>query len=200
VSSRDVYELPGVPPNTTVVGDLYLAGVSTRRVEKAVQQLGVETISKSQVSRLAGELDELVAAFGTWPLDGSPYPIVMLDAPIVKVREAGRIVNVCVVHATGVNREGYRESPDLDIVTQEDGAAWLGVPAGPRRPWPVRRAARHLTRPPRPRRRDPLDLDWLVLAGTASTRRTEPSAPSTSTRRDLVRDDWQERASSRPAS
>jgi putative transposase len=114
----------------SVVADLYLAGVSTRRVEKAVQQLGVESISKSQVSRLAGELDELVEAFRTRPLDGSPYPFVMLDALVVKVREAGRIVNVCVVHATGVNHEGYRESLGLDIVTQEDGAAWLAFLRG----------------------------------------------------------------------
>jgi putative transposase len=114
----------------SVVADLYLAGVSTRRVEKAVQQLGVESISKSQVSRLAGELDELVEAFRTRPLDGSPYPFVMLDALVVKVREAGRIVSVCVVHATGVNHEGYRESLGLDIVTQEDGAAWLAFLRG----------------------------------------------------------------------
>jgi putative transposase len=114
----------------SVVADLYLAGVSTRRVEKAVQQLGVESISKSQVSRLAGELDELVEAFRTRPSDGSPYPFVMLDALVVKVREAGRIVNVCVVHATGINREGYRESLGLDIVTQEDGAAWLAFLRG----------------------------------------------------------------------
>jgi putative transposase len=114
----------------SVVADLYLAGVSTRRVEKAVAQLGVESISKSQVSRLASELDELVEAFRTRPLDGSPYPFVMLDALVVKVREAGRIVNVCVVHATGVNREGYRESLGLDIVTQEDGAAWLAFLRG----------------------------------------------------------------------
>jgi len=114
----------------SVVADLYLAGVSTRRVEKAVQQLGVESISKSQVSRLAGELDELVEAFRTRPLDGSPYPFVMLDALVVKVREQGRIVNVCVVHATGVNREGYRESLGLDIVTSEDGAAWLAFLRG----------------------------------------------------------------------
>ncbi|MDX6402341.1 MAG: putative transposase [Gaiellaceae bacterium] len=114
----------------SVVADLYLAGVSTRRVEKAVQQLGVESISKSQVSRLASELDELVEAFRTRPLDGSPYPFVMLDALVVKVREQGRIVNVCVVHATGVNRDGYRESLGLDIVTQEDGAAWLAFLRG----------------------------------------------------------------------
>jgi putative transposase len=114
----------------SVVADLYLAGVSTRRVEKAIGQLGIESISKSQVSRLCGELDELVEAFRTRPLDGSPYPFVMLDALVVKVREQGRIVNVCVVHATGVNHEGYRESLGLDIVTQEDGAAWLAFLRG----------------------------------------------------------------------
>lgn len=75
------------------VADLYLAGVSTHRVEKAIQQLGVESISKRQLSRLAGELDELVEAFRTRPLDASPYPFVMLDALSVKVREAGRNVN-----------------------------------------------------------------------------------------------------------
>jgi transposase-like protein len=114
----------------SVVADLYLAGVSTRRVEKAMQTLGVESISKSQVSRLCGELDELVEAFRTRPLDGSPYPFVMLDALVVKVREAGRIVNVCVVHATGVNAAGYRESLGLDLVTAEDGAAWLAFLRG----------------------------------------------------------------------
>jgi putative transposase len=113
-----------------VVADLYLAGVSTRRVEKAIQTLGVESISKSQVSRLCSELDELVEAFRTRPLDGSPYPFVMLDALVVKVREAGRIVNVCVVHATGVNAAGYRESLGLDLVTAEDGAAWLAFLRG----------------------------------------------------------------------
>jgi transposase-like protein len=114
----------------SVVADLYLAGVSTRRVEKVIAQLGIESISKSQVSRLAGELDTLVEAFRRRPLDGSPYPFVMLDALVVKVREEGRIVNVCVVHATGVNREGYRESLGLEIVTQEDGAAWLAFLRG----------------------------------------------------------------------
>jgi transposase-like protein len=114
----------------SVVADLYLAGVSTRRVEKAIQTLGVESISKSQVSRLCGELDELVEAFRTRPLDAGPYPFVMLDALVVKVREAGRIVNVCVVHATGVNAAGYRESLGLDLVTAEDGAAWLAFLRG----------------------------------------------------------------------
>ena len=113
-----------------VVADCYLAGVSTRRVEKLVQTLGIERISKSQVSRLAQSLDQIVEDFRTRPLDGSPYAYVTLDALVVKCREGGRTVNVCVVHAVGVNKDGFRESLGLDVVTSEDGAAWLAYIRG----------------------------------------------------------------------
>jgi putative transposase len=109
----------------SVIADAYLAGVSTRRVEKLVQQLGVERMSKSQVSRLAKSLDQIVEDFRTRPLDAGPYPYVTFDALVVKCREGGRTVNVCVVHAVAVNRDGFRESLGLDVVTSEDGAAWL---------------------------------------------------------------------------
>src|SRR6266700_5008893 len=109
----------------SVIADAYLAGVSTRRVEKLVQQLGVERMSKSQVSRLAKSLDQIVEDFRTRPLDGAPYPYLVLDALEVKCREGGRTVNACVVHAVAVNRDGFRESLGLDVVTSEDGAAWL---------------------------------------------------------------------------
>jgi putative transposase len=109
----------------SVIADAYLAGVSTRRVEKLVQQLGVERMSRSQVSRLAKSLDQIVEEFRTRPLDGAPYPYLMLDALVVKCREGGRTVNVCVVHAVAVNKDGCRESLGLDVVTSEDGAAWL---------------------------------------------------------------------------
>src|SRR6058998_2701822 len=82
----------------SVIADAYLAGVSTRRVEKLVQQLGVERMSKSQVSRLAKSLDQIVEDFRTRPLDGAPYAYVTLDALVVKCREGGRTVNVCVAH------------------------------------------------------------------------------------------------------
>jgi putative transposase len=113
----------------SVIADAYLAGVSTRRVEKLVQQLGVERMSKSQVSRLAKSLDAIVEDFRTRPLDGAPYAYVTLDALVVKCREGGRTVNVCV-HAVGVNRDGFRESLGLDVVTSEDGAAWLAYVRG----------------------------------------------------------------------
>jgi transposase-like protein len=114
----------------SVIADAYLAGVSTRRVEKLVQQLGVERMSKSQVSRLAKSLDQIVEDFRTRPLDGAPYAYVTLDALVVKCREGGRTVNACVVHAVGVNKDGYRESLGLDVVTAEDGAAWLAYVRG----------------------------------------------------------------------
>jgi transposase-like protein len=82
-------------------------------------------MSKSQVSRLAKALDRIVEDFRTRPLDRSPYPYLTLDALVVKCREGGRTVNACVVHAVAVNREGFRESLGLDVVTSEDGAAWL---------------------------------------------------------------------------
>ena len=114
----------------SVIADAYLAGVSTRRVEKLVQQLGVERMSKSQVSRLAKSLDQIVEDFRTRPLDGAPYAYVTLDALQVKCREGSRTVNACVMHAVGVNRDGYRESLRLDVVTSEDGAAWLAYMRG----------------------------------------------------------------------
>ena len=109
----------------SVIADCYLAGVSTRRVEKLVRQLGIEHMSKSQVSRLAKSLDALVEDFRTRPLGSAPFPYLTLDALVVKCREGGRTVNACVVHAVAVNAEGFRESLGLDVVTSEDGAAWL---------------------------------------------------------------------------
>ena len=109
----------------SVIADAYLAGVSTRRVEKLVQQLGVERMSRSQVSRLAKSLDAIVADFRSRPLDGAPYPYLVMDGLEVKCREGGRTVSVCVVHAVAVNRDGFRESLGLDVVTSEDGTAWL---------------------------------------------------------------------------
>ena len=92
----------------SVIAEAYLAGVSTRRVEKLVQQLGVERMSKSQVSRLATSLDP--ASRGrTRPLEGAPYPYVCWTRSRSRAAQGGRrMVNVCVVHAVAVNRDGFR--------------------------------------------------------------------------------------------
>lgn len=109
----------------SIVADAYLAGVSTRRVDKPVKQLGIEDISKSQVSKLARFLDDIVADFRSRPLDQSPYTHVWLDALVHKVREGGRIVPVAAVIATGVNSDGHREVLGTDVITVEDGAGWV---------------------------------------------------------------------------
>jgi putative transposase len=109
----------------TVVATSYLLGVSTRRMEKLVETLGITRLSKSQVSEMAKDLDAQVEAFRTRPLDAGPYTFVAADALVLKVREAGRIVNVHALLATGVNAEGYREILGLHVTTAEDGAGWL---------------------------------------------------------------------------
>jgi putative transposase len=108
-----------------VVQQAYIEGVSTRRVDDLVKSLGCEGISKSQVSRMCQELDSMVEAFLTRPLDGVPYRYVWVDALTQKVREAGRIVNVSMVIATAVNGEGRREILGLDVGTSENHAFWL---------------------------------------------------------------------------
>jgi putative transposase len=109
----------------SVVATSYLLGVSTRRMEKLVETLGIIGLSKSQVSEMAKDLDSQVEAFRTRPLDAGPYTFVAADALVLKVREAGRTVNVHGLLATGVNADGYREILGLHVTSAEDGAGWL---------------------------------------------------------------------------
>ncbi len=109
----------------TVVATSYLLGVSTRRMEKLVETLGISRLSKSAVSEMAKDLDGQVEAFRTRPLDAGPYTFLAADALVLKVREGGRTVNVHALLATGVNAEGYREILGLQVSSAEDGAGWL---------------------------------------------------------------------------
>jgi putative transposase len=109
---------------SAVVQEAYVRGISTRKVDDLVKALGMEGISKSQVSRLCGELDEEVERFRSRPLEG-PYPYVWVDATYVKAREDGRVVSVAVVIAVGVNgNTGEREILGLDVGPSEEGAFW----------------------------------------------------------------------------
>lgn len=114
----------------SVVAECYLQGVSTRKVDAVVRQLGIEGVSKSQVSELARHLDAQVEAFRHRRLDALAYPYVWLDAMYVKSREDGRIANVATLIATGVNADGYREILGMDVVTTEDGAGWTAFLRG----------------------------------------------------------------------
>lgn len=107
-----------------VVTECYVRGVSTRRVDGLVQRLGLEGMSKSQVSELAKELDSVVEGFRTRPLDQGPYTFVWLDAMTQRCRDGGRVVNVVTVIATGVNREGRREVLGVEVTTTEDKEGW----------------------------------------------------------------------------
>ncbi|MGY2747653.1 IS256 family transposase [Arthrobacter sp. UYCu723] len=111
---------------TSVVATCYLLGVSTRRMEKLVESLGITRLSKSQVSIMARDLDEQVEAFRTRPLDAGPYTFVAADALVLKVREGGRVANVHALVATGVNADGHREVLGIQVTSSEDGAGWLG--------------------------------------------------------------------------
>jgi len=108
-----------------VITQCYVEGVSTRRVDDIVKTMGIDGISKSAVSEMAKSLDKVVEAFRSRPLDAGPYTYIWLDALTQKVREGGRIVNVAVVVATGVNANGNREVLGMDVITTEDGAGWL---------------------------------------------------------------------------
>src|SRR3954470_588797 len=111
---------------TSVVATCYLLGVSTRRMDKLVQSLGITGLSKSQVSVMAAELDEHVEQFRTRPLgDAGPFTFVAADALVLKVREGGRVVPVHVLVATGVNADGHREILGVQVTSSEDGAGWL---------------------------------------------------------------------------
>ncbi len=110
---------------TTVVATCYLLGVSTRRMEKLVESLGITRLSKSQVSEIAKDLEAQVADFRHRPLDQGPYTFVAADALVLKVREGGRVVNVHTLVAIGVNADGHREILGLQVTSAEDGAGWL---------------------------------------------------------------------------
>jgi transposase-like protein len=94
----------------SVVATSYLLGVSTRRMEKLVEQLGITRLSKSQVSEMAKDLDGQVEAFRTRPLDAGPYTFLAADALVLKVREGGRTVNVHACSLSGSTVTGIERS------------------------------------------------------------------------------------------
>jgi transposase-like protein len=109
---------------TAVIQEAYVQGLSTRSVDDLVRAMGMDGISKSQVSRLCAEIDERVRDFLTRPIEGD-WPYLWLDATYVKVREAGRIVPVAVTIAVGVNADGRREVLGMAVGSSEAEPFWL---------------------------------------------------------------------------
>jgi putative transposase len=106
-----------------VVQEAYVNGVSTRKVERLVEQLGVAGMSRSAVSRLCKGLDDQVNAFRERPLEGR-YPYLWLDAKIERVREPGGVRHKCLVIAYGVHESGRREVIGLDVGEAETEVFW----------------------------------------------------------------------------
>lgn len=106
-----------------VIQQAYVDGLSTRDVDNLVKTMGMTGISKSQVSRLCGELDERVGAFLSRPIEGE-WPYVWLDATYVRSRAGGRVVNVAIVVAVGVNQDGRREVLGIRVMPSEAEAFW----------------------------------------------------------------------------
>ncbi len=109
---------------TAVIQEAYVHGISTRSVDDLVRAMGLEGVSKSQVSRLCAEIDDRVGDFLSRQIEGD-WPYLWLDATYVKVREAGRIVPVAVTVAVGVNADGRREVLGMAIGASEAETFWL---------------------------------------------------------------------------
>ena len=108
---------------TAVIQEAYIQGVSTRSVDDLVRAMGMTGISKSQVSRLCGEIDGKIQGFLDRPLEGD-WPYLWLNATYVKVREAGRIVSVAVTVAVAVNDRGRREVLGMAVGASEAETFW----------------------------------------------------------------------------
>jgi len=107
----------------SVVQEAYVLGVSTRKVENLVRSLGIDGISKSEVSRICNGLDEEIERWRNRPLPRC-FPYLWLDATYVKVREGGRVLSQAVIIAYGVKEDGEREVIGLEVGPGEDGAFW----------------------------------------------------------------------------
>ena len=106
-----------------VIQEVWIGGVSTRRVDDLVQAMGLTGISKSQVSKLCKDIDERVGAFLDRPLEGE-WPYLWLDATYLRQREGGRIVTVAVIVAVAVDADGRREIGGLHVGPSEAEIFW----------------------------------------------------------------------------
>ncbi len=109
---------------TAVIQEAYIQGISTRSVDDLVRAMGMEGISKSQVSRLCAEIDERVQTFLTRPIEGE-WPYLWLDATYVRARRASHIVSVAVIVAVGVNTDGRREVLGMTVGYSEAEPFWV---------------------------------------------------------------------------
>jgi transposase-like protein len=106
----------------SVIQEAVVRGVSTRKIEAVLEELGIAGVSAGQVSQLCSGLDEKVRQFRERPLGEIRY--VWVDALYEKVREDERVESMAVVIATGVNLQGRREVLGMDVIPTESEEGW----------------------------------------------------------------------------
>ena len=147
-----------------VVLEAYVNGVSTRKVDRLVEQLGIEGMTKDRVSTMCRALDEQVELFRQRPLEGA-YPYLWLDAKHVKVRDHGRVVSKALVVAYAVHETGLREVIGLDIGEVESGSFWVEFLRGLKKRGRLGCASPSLTSTKGSRRRSP--ASWRAPGSAA---------------------------------
>lgn len=104
--------------------EMYLEGVSTRKVAKVTEALCGVTFSRTTVSELATELDAKVSAFKNRRLDEQQYPFIIVDALVIKCRTDNIVRSMSMLVAYGINKDGYREILGLWLGDSESESTW----------------------------------------------------------------------------
>ncbi len=104
------------------IAEMYVQGVSTRRVKKIVEELCGMDVSSTQVSRAASELDKLLSAWRERELGG--YRYIVLDARYEKVRQGGQVLDAAVLIACGVDANGRRDVLGCSVSLSEAEVHW----------------------------------------------------------------------------
>ena len=107
------------------VAEMYATGTSTRKVQKVASAMGIERLSKDQVSAIAASLDSEVEELLARPLGGLSMPYLWLDATYLKCRREGRVASTAVVTAIGCDESGWRHVLGLGVVDTESYDSWL---------------------------------------------------------------------------
>ena len=106
------------------VSEMVTNGVSTRKVKRVAQSMGIDRMSASQVSRMCSSLDDAVADLQERDLSGARFPYIWLDATYIKCRDAGRVQSTALVTAIGAGSDGYRRLLGLDAIDTESYDGW----------------------------------------------------------------------------
>ncbi len=106
------------------LAEMYVQGVSTRKVAAITEQLCGFEVSSTQVSRAAAELDAVLQAWRSGPLGGQATPYLLLDARYEKVRQGGIVQDAAVLMAVGIGRDGKRRILGVSVAISEHEVHW----------------------------------------------------------------------------